>query len=317
LALGASEFTPLASDSLLQLRLAVFVRASRFGLAPPPPLGSDAAAAASAAAASRFNLYSWTHEAGPVPGVATKGALGISVSLPPCSADGAWSAGGTRLAFLCCHLAAHAGADRAALRNRQLRDALCSLSGRGAAASASADAAEARWGPGPAAAGGARLLEALHEHVFVFGDLNYRLLPDALPPAGASAADQADEARRGVRGWAAAVRCARSGAWPALAAADELAAERAAGRCPLGGCYSEGRLEFAPTFKLTARAAGAGGGALGRAYSAKRVPAYTDRVLACSSPGAAGRLALLRYASCPEVASSDHHPVSALYTMRV
>jgi hypothetical protein len=311
---------PLASDSLLQLRLAVFVRSARFGL--PPPLGASASAEARAAAAhataQRFSLYSWGHDAGGVPGVATKGALGCSLTLPAsCGRDGAWSPGGQRLAFLCCHLAAHAGPGRAAVRNKQLREALCSLAGRGAAAAAATEEAEALAGASDA--GGARLLEALHDHVFVFGDLNYRLDGGALQPApvGAgcsheAAAESVEEGRRGVTGWSAAVRAARCGDWHALARADELGAERAAGRCPLGAAYQEGPLwSFAPTFKLQP-----GGRAADGAYARKRVPAYTDRVLYWSSAVAEQGLAQAAYGSCEDVTSSDHRPVRALFSLR-
>ena len=222
-----------------------------------------------------------------------------------------------------------------------------------------------------------------HDHVFVFGDLNYRLDAGALlasaaaPPAPSAATSEADDAaapllasdaspRAALRDAAASAAAAmgisaaeataaaaetRDAAWrtavaavtahrlEALAAADELTRSVTAGDVLVG--FSEGDIgAFAPTFKLEvakegAKAAQRRAEQPGRAYSAKRVPAWTDRyALLCGfadralrgadaharsvlwrSAGAAPALAQQAYASCPAVATSDHVPVYATFTL--
>ena len=164
-----------------------------------------------------------------------------------------------------------------------------------------------------------------HDHVFVFGDLNYRLDAAALlasaaaPPEPSAATSEAEDAaapllaadaspRAALRDAAASAAAAvgivaaeataaaaetRDAAWrtavaavtahrlEALAASDELKRSVAAGDVLPG--FSEGDIgAFAPTFKLEAAKEGAKAAQRraeqpGRAYSAKRVPAWTDR----------------------------------------
>ena len=154
--------------------------------------------------------------------------------------------------------------------------------------------------------------------------------------AGAAAAEARDAA------WRTAVAAVTSYRLEALASSDELRRSVAAGDVLPG--FSEGDIgAFAPTFKLEAPAEGAKAARRraeqpGRAYSAKRVPAWTDRcvrffvllrshgaegltrVRACNSvlwrsAGDAPALAQKAYASCPAVATSDHAPVYATFTM--
>ena len=322
-ALGEQDFTCLSAESLLQLRLCVFVRRSRFGL--PPPSGSSSLSSAlrgtplgastfpvDAAAAKRFQLHGWSHECGVLPGVATKGGLGVSLCLPPAAGlggvtGGGWSRGGVRLAFVAAHLAAHAGEPRCTLRNRQLRETLCALAGRSGAAAAAAEEAE-RGGWGGSDSGGCRLLEQLHDHVFVCGDLNYRV------DGAAVAAAEGGGGARDERGWEATVRCAASERFELLLEADELAKERKAGRCPLGFGYKEAPITFPPTFKLQS---GGLGGAGKRGYAQKRVPSYTDRILWWSYAGGGDAMRVLEYSACREVQSSDHVPVSGVFALRM
>jgi hypothetical protein len=80
-ALGAAQYVSLAQESLLQMRLAAFVRRSAGTLDAP--------------ARGVRDVRTWSSGAGPAAGVgvATKGALGVSLRVD-----------GTRLAFVCCHL---------------------------------------------------------------------------------------------------------------------------------------------------------------------------------------------------------------------
>ncbi|KAK7250420.1 hypothetical protein SO694_00007650 [Aureococcus anophagefferens] len=71
--------------------------------------------------------------------------------------------------------------------------------------------------------------------------------------------------------------------------------------------------DFAPTFKVAR-------GLRGCAYSPKRLPSWTDRVLYRASqraPGVRCDLDVERYAACPDVSSSDHKPVVLVATVRL
>jgi hypothetical protein len=85
-ALGAAQYEPLARESLLQMRLAVFARKGSLSNEGSAPLHAPSAPLFS-------DVRVWSAGAGPVAGVATKGAIGVSLR-----------AGGTPLAFVACHL---------------------------------------------------------------------------------------------------------------------------------------------------------------------------------------------------------------------
>jgi hypothetical protein len=223
--------------------------------------------------------------------------------------------GGTRLAFLSCHLAAHAGEANAALRASQLRAALDA--GARACAPSSASSAE-----------GTRL-EDMHHHTFVFGDLNFRIDGDAFlsasradaaaapsdaasnapllpppadaPPAALSLRSVTAAALGGTApagdAWRAVAAAVAARRWEELRRADELRGELREGRALEG--YQEGPLTFPPTFKLVRGSGSSGSGnyappppllAQGksggvatapapppRAYASKRIPSWTDR----------------------------------------
>ncbi|KAG5464676.1 hypothetical protein LSCM4_00116 [Leishmania orientalis] len=94
---------------------------------------------------------------------------------------------------------------------------------------------------------------------------------------------------------------------------DQLSLERARGKVFQG--FQEGNLLFRPTYKYEVSA---GGGVTLDAYNfshkKKRLPAYCDRILfkkkMCS---AARRVAIRLYTDVPNVRSSDHRPVVALF----
>ncbi|KAJ9469921.1 Type I inositol polyphosphate 5-phosphatase 13 [Diplonema papillatum] len=99
-------------------------------------------------------------------------------------------------------------------------------------------------------AGSARFLTKMHDHVFFFGDLNYRI---DLPY---------DECLRHVA----------QKSWPALLCHDQLHKQKAAGEFSFHG-FSDATPAFAPTYKYDSGT---------RTYDSsekKRVPAWTDRVL--------------------------------------
>ena len=89
--------------------------------------------------------------------------------------------------------------------------------------------------------------------------------------------------------------------------------------------FNEGEIDSAPTFGIPGEGVDAGDlqdpatVAGGRPYEKKkmRVPSWCDRVLWRSWPGKADGLRLLKYASAPALASSDHTPVSALFELDI
>ena len=309
-ALGSDKYEQTASLALLQLRCLVFCRIGAFG--------GDAMPAA---------VSNWHHDAGIVPGVATKGALGISLRLPNSKAP---------LAFVACHLAAHAGQSNMQLRNAQVAQALQA---------------------GGGGAGASSLFES-HAHVFVLGDLNYRLDGEALLAArGAVDGDRRGEGSSPAEGgdaWQCVVDAIARSRWPDLAAVDELTVQRADARHPLND-FSEGPLLFAPTYKVQ-RGGGAAAAAAPRAerpgqpaaavprYNTKRVPSWTDRCVFCmgrgsrrmacmfatlshsplrssvlwwSTPQRKRSIVLTSYRPCAAVTTSDHTPLTATFLLRL
>jgi endonuclease/exonuclease/phosphatase family metal-dependent hydrolase len=129
-----------------------------------------------------------------------------------------------------------------------------------------------------------------YDHVFVMGDLNYRLVPRV----GSTLAQRVAWVEDRVR----------AADWPALAAVDELAVERATGNVFVN--FNEGPLNFPPTFKYeTATPAPA-------KYNAARVPSYCDRVLWHSLPARSALVQLDSYTTLDDITASDHRPVRAV-----
>lgn len=226
--------------------------------------------------------------------------------------------GTTSVAVVSCHLAAH---DHATERRNEdyhqvLREAVFEEGGpryenadwgtlRAAVnsgvtkARSKVRAAGAAYGPsGSSAFGGGsggedlygpgvRLVEA--DALFWLGDLNYRIdLPADV-----------------------VLDCIAKRDWPTLRDADQLTAARAMGAVFRG--FSEGVLDFAPTYK---HATHSDGYALHEEGGVKRTPAWCDRILWRAHEGGrpAGRVVLHAYRR-HEVLSSDHRPVSATFTL--
>jgi hypothetical protein len=139
-------------------------------------------------------------------------------------------------------------------------------------------------------------------HLFFFGDLNYRI-----------------ELKREE-----VLSLTRDRRYSELARYDQLKHQIKSGDAFAG--FNEGEISFAPTFKHVP-GEGVDAGDLqdpatvagGRPYEKKkmRVPSWCDRVLWRSWPGKADGLRLLKYASAPALASSDHTPVSALFELDI
>jgi Endonuclease/Exonuclease/phosphatase family len=136
-----------------------------------------------------------------------------------------------------------------------------------------------------------------YDHVFLMGDLNYRLDPPK--EAGSSL-----EARVA---WVE--RYVKAANWAGLAAVDELAVERE--RAHVFVNYQEGPLRFAPTFKIEPGSKQDGG------YNGARIPSYCDRILWHSLPARRPLLCQTAYSSVASMRSSDHVPVRALFQLQV
>jgi len=125
-----------------------------------------------------------------------------------------------------------------------------------------------------------------HDITFWLGDLNYRV-------------------NGGTRAVAAALA---AGMTEVMAANDQLRLQQRR-RAAFKG-FEEGRIAFPPTFKLVPRSA---------AYSGKRAPSWTDRVLWKVRPSSAAHVEVAQryYASVPEMDISDHRPVIAGFEVDV
>lgn len=130
-----------------------------------------------------------------------------------------------------------------------------------------------------------------YEHVFVLGDLNYRISPPG--------SDHASRVR-----WVQQRAAMRD--WQALVARDQLTRERACGK--VFANFEEGTIAFAPTFKIDPYTGG---------YASTRVPSYCDRILWHSLPARVELVECLRYTALGGVRDSDHIPVYAEFALRV
>ncbi|CEO99131.1 unnamed protein product (mitochondrion) [Plasmodiophora brassicae] len=188
---------------------------------------------------------------GPLAGLGQKGAISVRFAFR-----------GQTFCFVSCHLAANEGARD--IRDKQFSDAFEQTSF--------------------ASPNGSAVPISAHDHCFVLGDLNYRLLT--------------------TRG---AVLRVASGDSPVakLLEADELLLTTRSG--PLSKGFVEPEVTFLPTYKF----------ADGQ-FVVDRVPSYCDRVLYRPRAGSLSTPAeCRRYSSVPLFCCSDHKPVFAVYTCTV
>ncbi|CAK9779673.1 DNase I-like protein [Cutaneotrichosporon oleaginosum] len=213
-------------------------------------------------------------------GMGNKAAVGVRMPIKR-GKDGGWEV----LTFISAHLEAHDHNIKA--RNEQYNTILSSLVFRGG---------DPLYRLQP--------FQPHHtSHLFLMGDLNYRLerLPGHYP-----------------RETGDLVQLERERA--TLASLDTLKREQAAGRA-FGGMREGDLTRFAPTYK---RVVGQVEG-----YSEKRIPGWTDRILIASysdppslyAPDAVPGIApdyttqILQFTSSPEITISDHKPVHALVVL--
>lgn len=129
-----------------------------------------------------------------------------------------------------------------------------------------------------------------YDHVFVFGDLNYRIEAPGL--------DHNDRIR-----WV--MNTIERQEWKTLLSLDQLTRERLAEKAFAN--FQEAAISFAPTFKIDPRSGH---------YSTSRVPSYCDRVLWHSLPACVPLLVNKRYQPLSEFRQSDHLPVIAEFQLR-
>ena len=138
------------------------------------------------------------------------------------------------------------------------------------------------------------------EHIFVFGDLNYRLDPGTKQPSKTTPHEEK------FRKVCAMVK--RKQYHALLKDFDQLRAVQHAGDAFVG--FKEGEITFAPTFKVEKDVSDC-------KYVDKRVPSYTDRILSWEAPGIEGALVQKSINSCTFVKTSDHKPVFARYQLNL
>ena len=188
----------------------------------------------------------------------------------------------TSLAFVNVHLAAHQ--ENTALRNRNVQSIVKSLR---------FDAAGGGGG-----AGGSDLFSSVH-HLFLAGDLNYRLQYGDQGDAKAPSTEQFTE----MNGICGEIMAGNAGLLSDLLVTDQLRCEMQDGRVlPASLGWKEGEPTFPPTFKVRR--------VRGTRYVSSRSPAWCDRILWKRLKGY--RVTQLMLDSVPLVDTSDHKPVVSL-----
>eukprot|EP00178_Gracilaria_changii_P001869 TRINITY_DN1265_c0_g1_i1.p1 TRINITY_DN1265_c0_g1~~TRINITY_DN1265_c0_g1_i1.p1 ORF type:complete len:716 (+),score=74.42 TRINITY_DN1265_c0_g1_i1:227-2374(+) len=130
-----------------------------------------------------------------------------------------------------------------------------------------------------------------YEHVFVLGDLNYRVVAP-----GSTKDNRLQWVREKIE--------ARD--WRALIDVDQLTKERLDGN--VFADFEEADITFPPTFKVIPQT--------GR-YSNHRIPSYCDRILWHSMPARVELVTSLQYTALTDFKESDHIPVYGAFELRV
>lgn len=151
----------------------------------------------------------------------------------------------------------------------------------------------------------ARLQHQLHDlsvfkptsHLFVAGDLNYRISTTSPPPQAAFPSLDADDENY----------------YPHFFPLDQLTRERAAGRTLHG--LTEADVEFPPTYKYIVSKTPGGTSELKWRFAPQRYPSWTDRVLYLDLPSwvksqrGSPEIRIHAYDALPVLLTSDHRPV--------
>ena len=230
------------------------------------------------------------------------GVAGVGFNKGGAAVSATHAPSGAALLFVSAHFAAHQ--DEVDKRNADFRKIDRGLFSGGGGSASSQGGSPTGGSSGGGGAGGDNRggggsssrgrrsnysASAAHDLAFWAGDFNYRI------EGNRAAIDTALEL----------------GLYEVLAANDQLAAERKAGR--VFGGFEEGKLAFMPTYKFDP-------GSDEYDTSAKaRIPSWTDRVLwRLSATGAAGKLLVsqLSYHAVTAIKTSDHRAVAAAFEVR-
>lgn len=130
-----------------------------------------------------------------------------------------------------------------------------------------------------------------YEHVFVLGDLNYRIAPP-----GTDHIERVKWVQQRVA----------NNDWQALVDADQLMQEKMGDK--VFANFQEAEINFPPTFKIDPKTG---------LYSVNRIPSYCDRILWHSLPARVDLVKCIRYTSLTEFRQSDHIPVFGEFELRV
>ena len=174
----------------------------------------------------------------------------------------------TTLCFVNAHLAPHQ--EKSSVRNQNFSQIINKLGLVGFAG----DCGEVGFEPTHA-----------YEHVFFFGDLNYRV----------------DESFQKV------ISIASQGKWTVLHELDQLKKEMNSGRAYFG--FREAGVPFfPPTYRWERNK---------RMFSNKKdqPPSYTDRILIYSRPGCESKVHSIIYGSSQDIMISDHRPVASSFSI--
>ena len=185
--------------------------------------------------------------------------------------------GGTSLAFVSCHLAAHA--PKLEKRNENCQEILEETTSQI----------------------GCKHLDVVSQfdHVFWMGDLNYRT--DLNAAAALASPGTAPPYPEETAHHAAVLKLIEASDWEGLLAADQLGMCQQRGEAFVG--FAEGRARFRPTFKVLRSPE--------VEYKDQRIPSYRDRVLWKSMPPLRAHLQQTSLTTLPGVSTSDHKPVRA------
>jgi hypothetical protein len=162
-------------------------------------------------------------------------------------------------------------------------------------------------GPERRAQSDPRLDVTQFDHCFWFGDMNYRLDAELMPPKENKSDPMSWDER-----WDHVLQLIKGQKWTTLLQYDELLEEIKSGRVLHG--FQMVVPSFRPTFKV-ARGSDSSQKDLHEYFNNKRIPAYCDRILWHSLPGLKEHVRPHMFSSCEDFNSSDHKPVVARFSV--
>eukprot|EP00299_Pterocystis_sp_00344_P019152 c9528_g1_i1.p1 GENE.c9528_g1_i1~~c9528_g1_i1.p1 ORF type:complete len:561 (+),score=103.89 c9528_g1_i1:26-1684(+) len=155
------------------------------------------------------------------------------------------------------------------------------------------------------------------DHVFWFGDMNYRIDPNYQP--GMKPIKVKSDSEEYRSDYAKIMEIINRKNFAELKQFDQLSQEIARGA--IFHNFQEMKLDFAPTFKVLrgrqlAEVDKVKPDTSDHLYSMQRIPSYCDRVLWHSLPAVKSAVTPISVTSVPAIDTSDHKPVRALFRLR-